>query len=219
VEKTEALPGIFLLKEKALWIPEISAIVIADVHLGYESGMFDEPFYPKMQFREISERMERLMEKYGPEQVIINGDLKHEFSKTPYPEFSEVRDFLDILEDAKVTLVRGNHDNFIVGYLRNRGVQVVNFLETERFFFMHGHEEHNTKKIAIVGHEHPAIRIRDEIGGSAIFPCFLVKEDRIVMPAFSEMGGGYERIGRYEGYVIYLISQESITKIDNIRFI
>ena len=71
MDRVEALPGVFLLKEKALWIPEISAIVIADVHLGYESGLFDEPFYPKMQFRELAGRMRRLMERYSPERVII----------------------------------------------------------------------------------------------------------------------------------------------------
>ncbi len=171
MDRVEALPGVFLLREKALWIPEMKAVVIADVHLGYETGMFDEPFYPKMQFRDVAERMERLMKKYGPERVIIDGDLKHEFSKTAYREFSEVRDFLDIMDGSEITLVRGNHDNFIVGYLKKRGVEVVDSLETDRFFFIHGHEKQERDgKIAIVGHEHPAIRIRDEIGGERRVP-------------------------------------------------
>ena len=210
----EAIPGAFLLKERALWIPELSAIAIADVHLGYESGMFDEPFYPKMQFREISERMERLMKRYEPKWVIINGDLKHEFSKTPYPEFSEVRDFLDILGDAKVTLVRGNHDNFIVGYLKNRGVGVTDVLETERFIFMHGHEEKDRKgKIAVIGHEHPAILIRDEIGGSAKFPCFIVRENEVVMAAFGDVGALYIPHTAYSG-TLYVANSSGISRFN-----
>ena len=203
MDRVEAVPGVFLLKERALWIPEMKAVVIADVHLGYESGVFDEPFYPKMQFREVAERMERLMKRYEPARVIINGDLKHEFSKTPYPEFSEVRDFLDIMDGARITLVRGNHDNFIVGYLRKRGVEVLDFLETDRFLFMHGHEERESEKMKIVGHEHPVIRIRDSIGGSARFPCFLVSEKKVVMAAFGEVGGStLLEFGEYKVYVI-----------------
>ncbi len=215
MDKVEALPGIFLLKERALWIPELSAIVIADVHLGYESGVFDEPFYPKMQFRDVAERMERLMNRYSPEWVIIDGDLKHEFSSTPYSEFSEVRDFLDIMDGAKITLVRGNHDNFIVGYLKKRGVEVVNHLDVERFFFIHGHEKMDIPqgKIAIMGHEHPVFRIRDEVGGSAKFPCFIVEDNLVVLPAFGVVGGGISELREWSDSRIYAISEPSIHRV------
>ncbi len=196
----EAIPGVFLLKERALWIPEISAIVIADVHLGYESGLFPEPFYPKMQIKDVSERMHTLMEKFSPERVIIDGDLKHEFSSTPYPEFSEVKEFLDVMKGAQITLIRGNHDNFIAGYLKKRDVDVKDSLKLGRFFFIHGHEYAHLPegKITVMGHEHPVFRIRDEIGGSASFPCFLVSENLIVLPAFSEISGGADIVrGRF----------------------
>ncbi len=196
VNRIEALPSVWLLSEKALWLPGISTIVIADVHLGYESGLFDEPFYPRIQFRDVAERMEALMKRYSPERVIIDGDLKHEFSSMPYSEFSEVREFLDIMEGTEITLVRGNHDNFIVGYLKKRGVEVVERLSTERFFFIHGHEYADIPegKMTVIGHEHPIVRIRDSVGGSAVFPCFIVSDDLIVVPAFSEISGGSDAV-------------------------
>lgn len=196
VNRIEAVPGVWLLREKALWLPELSAVVIADVHLGYESGLFDEPFYPKMQFRDVAERMEKLMKRYSPERVIIDGDLKHEFSSMPYPEFSEVREFLDIVENAEVTLIRGNHDNFVIGYMKKRGVGVLDSLSLGRFFFVHGHKnvEIPEGKMAIIGHEHPVMRIRDAVGGSASFPCFILYQNVLVLPAFSEISGGSDAL-------------------------
>ncbi len=196
MDEVEALPGVHLLKERALWIPDISSVVIADVHLGYESELFEEPFYPRMQFGDVAERMEKLIGRYGPKRVIIDGDLKHEFSKTPYSEFSEVREFLDIMEGAEITLVRGNHDNFIARYLEKRGVEVTDSLELGRFFFIHGHKRVRIpeNRVTIIGHEHPRITLRDSIGAKASFPCFLVSKNMIVLPAFSEIGGGTERL-------------------------
>ncbi len=194
----EPIPGVFLLRERAIWIPEISAVVVADIHLGYESGLFDEPFYPRMQFRDVAERMERLIERYSPETVIIDGDLKHEFSSMPYGEFRDVGDFLDILEGRRVLLVRGNHDNFIVGYLKKRGVEVADEMELGRFFFVHGHRGAKIpeNRLVIMGHEHPVVRIRDEVGGRALFPCFFVTERLILLPAFSEISGGTDFLER-----------------------
>jgi putative SbcD/Mre11-related phosphoesterase len=229
VDKIEAMKGLFLTKERAAWIPELSAIVIADVHLGYESGLFPEPFYPRMQIEEVKERMERIMEKYGPEWVIIDGDLKHEFSSTPYAEFSEINEFLNIMKNAKITLIRGNHDNFIVGYLKKKGIYVLETMETERFVFAHGHEKISIPegKVLIMGHEHPVFRVRDEIGGKASFPCFLVTDKIVVLPAFSEISGGSDVLaGRFmsdllkpirDGIRVYVLENKGIIDVGNLN--
>lgn len=194
----EAIPGVFLLRERALWMPDTSVLVVADIHLGYESDLFDEPFYPRMQFEDVAKRMKVLIRRYSPENVIIDGDLKHEFSSMPYGEFRDAEDFLDLLGERRIVLVRGNHDNFIAGYLRKRGVEVVNSLELGRFFFVHGHKDAKIpeNKVVIMGHEHPVITVNDEVGARAVFPCFFVGERLILLPAFSKISGGTDILER-----------------------
>jgi metallophosphoesterase superfamily enzyme len=42
----------------------------------------------------------------------------------------------------------------------------------------------------ICGHLHPRVTVRDETGASARFPCVLLGERLVVLPAFSDWAGG-----------------------------
>jgi hypothetical protein len=100
----------------AIYIPEIDAIAIADLHLGYEGIMAEQGMLiPKVQFKKEIGMLRKIIEKKQAERIIINGDVKHEFSETSYHEFKEVSDLLEFLEKnfEEVIVIKGNHDNFI----------------------------------------------------------------------------------------------------------
>src|SRR5436190_20815536 len=58
------------------------------------------------------------------------------------------------------------------------------------YTFVHGHEEVQALGTIVMGHEHPAVKLRDALGATISVPAFLVAERVIVLPAFSPLALG-----------------------------
>ncbi|AFL94995.1 hypothetical protein containing phosphoesterase domain [Thermococcus cleftensis] len=164
-------------------------LVIADLHIGFEESMAREGNYvPNLLDRLIQEVL-AVVKKERPKRLIIDGDLKHSF--VPFRrEREELERFFDALEGEvdEIIVVRGNHDPGIL-WLRERGVEIVDRLEVGGWTLVHGHRLEEGERF-IIGHEHPAIRLRDEVGASVKVPAFLWGERLIVLPAFSPWAYG-----------------------------
>ena len=192
----------------ALYAKPLNALCIADLHLGYEGIMAEYygVFLPKVQFSEEMENLKLLLSAFDklPEKIIVNGDVKHEFSETSYHEFREVRELLTFLEKnfEKIILVKGNHDNFIARVTAKfEMVKLVECYEEENFVFFHGHKmvkpvRELRGKTVITAHEHPSMAFFSEIGKKEKIPCFLYGRvsgfELCVMPAFSTLAQGSE---------------------------
>jgi putative SbcD/Mre11-related phosphoesterase len=183
--KPEPLPG------KALRLG--NSIVIADLHLGYEVAMAKEGVYLPRIFHEIVGELKALLREERPKRLIVDGDLKHSF----VPEWRERRELKAFVEEVsplveEIVLVRGNHD---VGtlWLRELGVEVVDELDLHGWKLVHGHKLVDGNRF-IIGHEHPAVRLRDEVGAVIKVPAFLVGDELVVLPAFSPWAYGNDVI-------------------------
>jgi putative SbcD/Mre11-related phosphoesterase len=126
--------------------------------------------------------------------VIINGDMKHEFSRNKSQEWDEVETILDMLSHREVIIVRGNHDNYLQTILARRNIRMVDHitLPASRINFLHGHKMVDMKGMKIFSHEHPVLRFRDKVGAQISLPCFLYEEEKqiLIMPAFSPLASG-----------------------------
>ncbi len=165
--------------------------IIADLHLGLENVLIESGFnIPKIQIDDIIERLEKID---GIERIIIAGDLKHEFGKNLPFEWEDVKKLLNYLldRDLDVVVVRGNHDNYLKAILTKFGIELLDYFNVGEWKIVHGHKECYATKI-IMGHEHPAVKVR--VDGMYTFHCFLrIKyEERevIVLPAFSPLVSG-----------------------------
>ncbi len=183
----------------ALLIKPIRALVIADLHLGFEGIAAERGiFIPKVQFAEELEMLEQLLD-LPAEKIIINGDLKHEFSETSYHEFREVSEMLEFLTKNfdEVFLVKGNHDNYLAIVAKKFGLNVFESLELGDFFFTHGHKEFDLpeQEFVILAHEHPSIALVGDSGKDKV-KAFLYGELEgkkvVVLPAFSTLASGTE---------------------------
>jgi len=203
----ELFRGIEIIENfPALYIEKISAVVIADLHLGFEGIAAEEGiFIPKIQFKKELEVIKKIAKKYSKkaQRIIINGDLKHEFSETTYHEFAEVKEMLEFLSSKfkEIIFVKGNHDNFIARITSKFGIPTHDIVALENFLFFHGHKmsrEISTTKedFIVIGHEHPTLALYDEVGGKEKLKCFLfgfnknLKKNIIVLPAFSYLAQG-----------------------------
>ena len=178
----------------ALWLSKEKILVINDLHIGYEEALHRKGILvPKFQLQEIIKEMEQILSKVKPEKIIINGDLKHEFGTVLRQERKEVLAFLDFcLQHCKeLIIIRGNHDPIITPIADKRDIRVVTEYQTGDMVIVHGDKiiQTNAKRI-IIGHEHPAITIR-EGSKREKYKCFLKgkwkRKDLIAVPSFNPL--------------------------------
>jgi putative SbcD/Mre11-related phosphoesterase len=192
MEDNEVFPGLRISRHHALFVEDQSLLVVADLHLGYEGALLEQGVsIPRFQKNVMLERLKRLLERYSPDRILINGDFKHEFSKNLTQEWEEVTEVLDFaVSQAEVKLLRGNHDNFLKTILAKKGLDLSSTSNADRLTFAHGHEDISWEDKLVIGHEHPSLGLRDRIGATAKLPCFLVTPSVIVLPAFSPLALG-----------------------------
>jgi putative SbcD/Mre11-related phosphoesterase len=189
-----------------IYIPEIKILALADLHIGIELALFNEGTYlPINQFRIMQENVKKLIKKHKPELLIINGDVKHEFSRASPQEWFEFDDLLKLLNKYSISLeiVRGNHDNYLKTILSRYNLILREpYFELSRFLFMHGHMSLSEMfpgalpdvDWLILAHEHPAIVLYDDVKGKHKFRCYLLgrwqKYKVLVLPAYSPFTSG-----------------------------
>jgi len=182
----------------ALHHPGLDLLVVSDLHLGLEAAVsYEGNYVPRFQLEEVKEDVKKAREVTGASRILLNGDLKHEFSYTRFSERDEIQDFTGLLEELfeDVIVVEGNHDTFLDEVLGD--IELCSTFLEEDVLFVHGDEEIDNEEYEtlVVGHEHPALELEDEIGVTEKVDCFLYGEmknghDIVVMPAFSKMAGG-----------------------------
>ncbi len=199
-------PGIKLCAEHAVYIRADDALAISDLHLGYEAALQAEHVaIPRFQLETMLERLEKLLARHNPELVLINGDMKHEFSKNKSQEWDEVETILDVLGEREVIVVRGNHDNYLQTILARRDIRMEEsfILPASQILFLHGHKNIDFDGLRVFGHEHPVLRFRDEVGAQVTIPCFLSDEKNnvLIMPAFSPLASGTNMISPEKSFM------------------
>lgn len=189
-----------------IYLPELNAICIADLHIGLELALLGEGTYiPVDQFKIMQDNIIQLIKKFKPKMLIINGDFKHEFGRASPQEWIELKVLLETLEKFNVDLeiIRGNHDNYLKSILHHNGKNIQEpYYLSLNYLFIHGHQSLDTifqgsmseVDWIILAHEHPAIVLYDEILGRHKFRCYLINESEdynmLVLPAYSPFASG-----------------------------
>ena len=207
--------GIKLTVYHSIYMEEYGTCIVADLHMGYEGFLQHEGVaMPKYQKNVIITRLEKIMEKYEPSKLIIDGDLKHEFGKNLRQEWREVEEILKFLcKRTEVIIVRGNHDNFlkIIAYRYN--VPVVEEYRMGDVKIVHGDKMVKKEGKIIMGHEHPSIGIRDKVGAMVKLPCYLVGNGIFVLPALSPLATGTDVV-RDEKFLSPILREENIDEFE-----
>ena len=193
-------------------------LVVADLHLGIESGLVAEGISLPSQTPRIRDRLIELISNSSPSRLIILGDVKHNVPISSWQEWRELPALFEELSGlVRVEVVKGNHDGGLEGMLP-RGVSVhgprgIVIGKRRKVGLVHGHTwpspEVMRSDIIIAGHNHPAVEFRDELGGRIVAPVWLrcrINSEKlppslkkaagkapprmIVLPAFGELVGG-----------------------------
>lgn len=144
-------------------------LIISDLHFGYETSLNNQGLMiPQHQFDKIMESMELIQKKANARNIILNGDIKHNFGSISKQEWREVLDFIDYLSDLfiDIRVIKGNHDNFTQYILNKRDLILEDYILLDNFMITHGHiipdEIPSNVDTIIIGHEHPCIGVRNQ---------------------------------------------------------
>jgi hypothetical protein len=194
MDRLEVAKGIEVTRDHALLLRDERTAVISDLHLGFEGALAEQGVsIPRFQRRVILERLGALLDRSKAERVVVAGDFKHEFSRNLVDEWVEVKQVLRFIrERAEPVLVRGNHDNFLATILGDLRLTLHERADIGGVTIVHGHEDVSTLTPIVMGHEHPAVKLRDELGAVVSVPAFLVTPRLVVLPAFSPLALGVD---------------------------
>ncbi|MEZ3116473.1 metallophosphoesterase [Halobaculum sp. MBLA0147] len=189
------------------------ALVVADYHAGievglrYERGVELDSAAPRRR-----ERLLSLVDRTDPDRLVVVGDFGHRVSGAGDTERDEIETLLDALA-VPVTLVRGNHDAGLAEAFADRlQTTAPGGTRIGRVGFVHGHTWPDPDVLAAdvvcVGHEHPAVKLADEVGRARAERAWLrgplAREpfaeegvaaewnapELVVVPAFNDRSGG-----------------------------
>ncbi len=198
----EILKGIKII-DLGLFIKKTKSLIIGDMHIGSgeafeESGLL----IPVYSFKDIIERLTKIIDKTKPKEIILCGDLKHEFGRISNQEWREILQLIDYLkEKADLVVIKGNHDAILEPVVKKRGIKLVDFYKIDDITLLHGDKVILNAldcKIIIMGHEHPAVTIKDGVKKEK-YKCFLKGKwnDKIliVLPSFNLLNEGSDVTG------------------------
>lgn len=175
-----------LTNQRVLYWPGKNILILSDLHLGKAAHFRKNgiPIPVQISLQDIG-RLESLLDYYNPAKLIIVGDLLHAAENHEFQLFEKLRRKNYATE---FLLVRGNHDRVAWDILEKLGIdKVFDSLIIDDLCFMHGISQ-RLNLSTISGHIHPGIKIELPTGTIKL-PCYLISEDRMILPAFSVFTG------------------------------
>jgi hypothetical protein len=199
--------------DKSCYLENERILVIGDLHLGYEQGLLEKGIsIPPTGFKETMNDLGKIFNNIGEiEEIVILGDLKHDFAGMEYREADNVLRVLEFLKGKckKIVVIKGNHDNYVIGALKKEGIELVKYYEKGDILFMHGDKKVKIRegiKRIFLGHMHPAISIKKNVKEER-YKCFLVgkwkNKEIIILPSFFPLFEGadiFEDKGEFLAY-------------------
>ncbi len=198
-------------------VNEDRIIVVGDLHLGISAELAEKGIEIPTRVPKVEKRLLKIIQNQEADRLFFLGDVKHNIPVTSWEEWEYLPDFFATLSKrAKVDIVPGNHDGDIEGLIP-RDVNLHGAKGTiigeGKIGLLHGHawpqSELLEAEVLIMGHNHPTIEFRDDLGGRAKEPAWIktnLKPEKLpedlrkelngegprvmIVPAFSKLVGG-----------------------------
>lgn len=202
--------SLILLPEKAIYCPDYSTLLIADLHLG-KANHFRKSGIPVPQNTNKSnlDRLILLIQKHAPDRVIFLGDLFHSHYNIEVEEFKNV---LDSFAEISFELVQGNHDIMSPYQYEKLKIKVhKDQLNLGTFVLTHEPLEEEHQNYNLAGHIHPSVRLKGRGRQQLKFPCFYFGEHRGLLPAFGEFTGTHSLKPKPKDKIFIIVNDEVIS--------
>ncbi|WP_459194169.1 metallophosphoesterase [Halosimplex sp. J119] len=192
-------------------------LVVADYHAGIEAGLRRDGVELPDHGPDRRESLLALVDAERPDRLVVLGDLANAIGGSGRDEREEILALFEGLPaNLPVTLVKGNHDGDVEEVLErvDQSVEITpgHGVRIGEVGFAHGHTWPSPDVLAAdvvcVAHEHPVVRLEDEVGGARVERVWLrgelnpepfrefhdadldVDAELVVCPAFNDLSGG-----------------------------
>ena len=189
------------------WV-EKSILLISDVHLGKVTHFrkFGAPVSQKAVYENFI-LLDEIVSQFQPFQICFLGDLFHSSLNKEWQLFENwARKTL-----AEIILISGNHDIIAPEKFESLGIQIFERLILNNFLLTH-HPEESENYFNFCGHIHPAIRMQGFGRQRIKLPCFLKKQQQLILPAFGQFTGTFVLEPKKEDEV-YAIVENEVVKV------
>jgi DNA ligase-associated metallophosphoesterase len=188
IEKNIKKQTLYFDYRKAVFWKEEEAIIIADLHIGKimhfrKNGSAIPNFASSSNLSIIKE----LVQLYQPKKIIFLGDLFHSSYNSEWEDWIR---FFKII-NLQLILISGNHDHDNSAISSINKLKVFDQLICGPFSLTH-YPSNNNRNINLCGHIHPSFYLNLPSKKKVKVPCFVIKEDRIIFPAFGAFTGTHQ---------------------------
>lgn len=201
-----------LLKEKAIWSPELKTLFLSDLHFGKaahfrKSGIpIPEPIHD-----EDLLKIGSLISTFQPEHFYFLGDLFHSDWND---QWNTLNSFLRNFKETIFHLVKGNHDVLNISAYSSSNFQIhPEPIQLGMLFLSHEPQKQiPLGLINLCGHIHPGIRLVGNGRQSVKLPCFYLHDNQLILPAFGNFTG-LALIRPLPGHQVFAVTKEKVIAI------
>ncbi|MDP2796264.1 MAG: metallophosphoesterase [Methanoregula sp.] len=152
-------------------------LVVADLHFGIEADLAAHGLHFKSRSERRLERLHKVIDSTKPDELVLLGDVKHSIPSLTWQEYYELPKILDSLRTRlPLHVFPGNHDIGIERFLHEGEIRPKDGAVLDGVGYLHGHMIPSpalTGHLVVIGHHHPLLSLRDEVGCALQSPAYL----------------------------------------------
>ncbi len=205
-----------LLPERAIYLKELQAILIADVHFGKTTHFRKAGIaVPANIISDEIKRLQKLIDQHEPKEVYFLGDLFHSHLNH---EWEMLLSFIANNSDVAFVLVKGNHDILPVeNYNQTNFTMVEEPFLLENLSLSHhpmpaSYLKNKATLLHINGHLHPGMKVKGKAKTFFKLPCFHFQTNQLILPAFGRFTG-LAAINHKKNDTVYCIANDKIIEV------
>ena len=180
-----------LLPERAIFVPSLGALIVADVHWGKAAAFRAQGVpVPHGTTQSGVEHLDALLTRTNPAHLYVLGDLLHARAGMVPATVRTLEAWRATRATLPITLVRGNHDYGAGDPPASLGIICVDApLQVGPFALCH-HPGTCDGGYVLAGHIHPVVQLRGRGRQKLTLRCFAFGAQGGLLPAFGEFTGG-----------------------------
>jgi uncharacterized protein len=214
---------LWLLPDRAVFLPDSKALLVADVHIG-KAATFRSLGVPVPRGTTQSNlaRLTLLLVQTGASSLYILGDFFHGPMANQVDIIDELRLWRQQHDSVEIILVGGNHDakagplQQAIGVAFEHAPHLIKIESGVSFRLLHEPSAGAKAgdEFSFAGHWHPVQRLKGRVD-SARLPCFWQQSHQLILPAFGEFTGGHP-VQWEPGQNIFVTDSQSVYDVTTV---
>jgi len=180
-----------LLPERAVLWRARATLLIADLHLGKDSVFRTRGIaLPRGVGTSDLARLSKVIEAHGIQKLIVLGDLLHGRTGLTPATCDAFMEWRAAHTALAIVLVRGNHDRSAGDPPGEWSIDCVSEPYSEAPLpLVHVPDLLSCSAPTLAGHLHPAVTLTCRANQRLTLPCFLLRDQLLILPSFTEFSG------------------------------